>query len=68
MDQDREEAIRVRAYWLWVEDGQPEGGAESFWQRAEREWEERQLLAQASNPSEADRVSRRQPKPGAAQR
>jgi hypothetical protein len=32
-----EEAIRERAYHLWIADGQPEGQADIFWLNAQRE-------------------------------
>lgn len=32
-----EEAIRERAYQLWIADGQPEGRAEIHWLNAQRE-------------------------------
>jgi hypothetical protein len=32
-----EEAIRERAYHLWVADGQPEGQADIYWLKAQRE-------------------------------
>jgi hypothetical protein len=32
-----EEAIRERAYHLWVADGQPEGQADVYWLNAQRE-------------------------------
>jgi hypothetical protein len=32
-----EEAIRERAYHLWIADGQPEGKAEIYWLNAQRE-------------------------------
>jgi DUF2934 family protein len=32
-----EEAIRERAYHLWIADGQPEGQAEMYWLNAQRE-------------------------------
>jgi hypothetical protein len=31
---DRERRIREKAYWLWQEDGAPEGRAEHYWHRA----------------------------------
>jgi len=37
MEIDLEERIRQRAYELWEDSGRPEGGAEEFWHRAERE-------------------------------
>ena len=32
-----EEAIRERAYHLWIADGQPEGQADNYWLNAQRE-------------------------------
>ena len=32
-----EEAIRERAYHLWIADGQPEGQADIYWLTAQRE-------------------------------
>jgi DUF2934 family protein len=32
-----EEAIRERAYHLWIADGQPEGKADIYWLHAQRE-------------------------------
>ncbi len=32
-----EEAIRERAYHLWAADGQPDGNAEVYWLKAQRE-------------------------------
>ena len=32
-----EEAIRERAYHLWIADGQPEGQADMYWLHAQRE-------------------------------
>ena len=32
-----EEAIRERAYHLWIADGQPEGHADVYWLSAQRE-------------------------------
>ena len=31
-----EEAIRERAYHLWIADGQPDGKAEIYWRSEER--------------------------------
>jgi hypothetical protein len=35
--QHLEDAIRQRAYHLWIEDGQPEGNADAYWLSAQRE-------------------------------
>ena len=32
-----EEAIRERAYHLWIADGQPDGKADTYWLNAQRE-------------------------------
>ena len=32
-----EEAIRERAYHLWIADGQPDGNADAYWLSAQRE-------------------------------
>ena len=45
MEKHSEEAIRDRAYALWVEAGSPEGDDERFWHEAER---------QLSNEAELD--------------
>jgi hypothetical protein len=34
---DLDEAIRERAYHLWIADGQPEGQADIYWLNAQRE-------------------------------
>jgi Protein of unknown function (DUF2934) len=35
--QNLEEAIRERAYHLWVADGRPDGNADTYWLSAQRE-------------------------------
>ena len=35
--QDLEQAVRERAYHLWVADGRPEGNADVYWLSAQRE-------------------------------
>jgi hypothetical protein len=42
-----EEAIRERAYHLWIADGQPEGNADVYWLSAQRE-----VLTTSLNSSE----------------
>ena len=39
-----EEAIRERAYQLWVADGRPEGNPDNYWLNAQRE-----MLASAAD-------------------
>ena len=41
---EQEERLRERAYFLWQEDGCPEGRADEYWERA------RELEAFVSNP------------------
>ena len=38
-DTDRHEQIRRRAYWIWEEDGSPEGEDLRHWSMAEAEFE-----------------------------
>ena len=45
--QDLEQAIRERAYHLWIADGRPEGNAEVYWLSAQRE-----ILASSLNSIE----------------
>ncbi|NTZ06246.1 DUF2934 domain-containing protein [Burkholderia metallica] len=47
MNEDRETQIRERAYRLWQADGAPDGRADEYWQRAER-----QLDAEGSSADE----------------
>jgi hypothetical protein len=35
--QDLEQAIRERAYHLWIADGRPDGNADAYWLNAQRE-------------------------------
>ncbi|CAD6552893.1 hypothetical protein LMG27952_05342 [Paraburkholderia hiiakae] len=37
MNDEREERIRRRAYQLWEDDGAPEGRADEYWSRAEKQ-------------------------------
>jgi hypothetical protein len=37
MDAGWEDKVRERAYALWEEEGQPEGGSERHWAKAEEE-------------------------------
>lgn len=34
---DKEQAIRERAFYIWIEEGRPEGKDKEHWARAERE-------------------------------
>jgi hypothetical protein len=44
-----EEAIRERAYHLWIADGQPEGQADNYWLNAQREILTTSLESSGSN-------------------
>ena len=55
-----EEAIRERAYHLWIADGQPEGQADVYWLNAQREILTTSL--EGSSTAHMDCVSAR-PKP-----
>jgi hypothetical protein len=48
-----EEAIRERAYHLWIADGQPEGQADIYWLYAQREI----LNAAAAAPTDTGLVA-----------
>ncbi|WP_321924129.1 DUF2934 domain-containing protein [Paraburkholderia guartelaensis] len=37
MNEQREERVRRRAYQLWEDDGAPEGRADEYWSRAEKQ-------------------------------
>jgi hypothetical protein len=37
MNEQREERVRRRAYQLWEDDGAPEGKADEYWSRAEKQ-------------------------------
>jgi len=39
MDSDLEARIRIRAYYLWLNDPSPEGKAEEHWEEARRQIE-----------------------------
>ena len=53
---DREQRIRDRAYHLWLEEGQPDGRANEYWERAACEigLEEPEVYAMANVPAELD--------------
>jgi hypothetical protein len=36
---DKDELIRLRAYEIWIQEGQPEGKEEEHWRRARRDIE-----------------------------
>ena len=54
MDMGWEDKVRERAYALWEEEGQPEGGAEWHWAKAEEELraEERERSNVSSDSTE----------------
>ena len=45
MSEQREQALRERAYVLWEQDGRPEGRSLAHWSQAEAEIAEKKLLA-----------------------
>jgi len=53
-----EEAIRERAYHLWVADGQPEGQADVYWLNAQREILTMSLGGAADSESVATRPAK----------
>jgi len=56
-----EEAIRERAYQLWVADGRPEGNPDNYWLNAQRE-----LLAYSADRAVAEDSAVVSAKPGKA--
>jgi len=48
-----EEAIRERAYHLWIADGQPEGKADVYWLSAQREVLTTSLEGSSETPATA---------------
>ena len=58
-----EDAIRERAYHLWVADGRPEGNADNYWLNAQRE-----MLAQSAGVSDDSVVAARPDKKAKAAR
>ena len=46
-----EEAIRERAYHLWIADGQPEGNADVYWLSAQREIRTTSLEGASETPA-----------------
>ena len=56
-----EEAIRERAYQLWVSDGRPEGNPDNYWLNAQRE-----LLAYSADRAVAEDSAVVSAKPGKA--
>ena len=62
-----EEAIRERAYHLWIADGQPEGQADIYWLNAQREILTTSVESSGSNaaaaaPTDTDWLRRNPPK------
>jgi hypothetical protein len=53
-----EEAIRERAYHLWIADGQPDGKADIYWLNAQRE-----ILTTSVESSAGDTVAEVATKP-----
>lgn len=54
-----EEAIRERAYHLWIADGQPEGKAEIYWLNAQHEILATSVEHLASTAATVDTVATR---------
>jgi len=57
---DDEEAIRLTAYFLWEQDGRPEGREDQYWQRAREMHARRRAfddLLQDNDPDGTDRLS-----------
>ena len=52
-----DEAIRERAYHLWIADGQPEGKAEIYWLNAQHELFTTSVESLASTVTAADTVA-----------
>ena len=52
-----EEAIRERAYHLWIADGQPEGKADIYWLNAQHEILTISVESSASITAAADTVA-----------
>jgi len=52
-----EEAIRERAYHLWITDGQPEGKADIYWLNAQREILATSAQSSASTAAAVDTVA-----------
>jgi hypothetical protein len=48
-----EEAIRERAYHLWIADGQPAGNADVYWLSAQREIRKTSLEGASQTPATA---------------
>jgi hypothetical protein len=48
-----EEAIRERAYHLWIADGQPHGNADVYWSSAQREIRATSLEGSSETPATA---------------
>ena len=56
-----DDAIRERAYHLWVADGRPDGNPDNYWLKAQRE-----LLAHAADRAVTDDAAVVAAKPGKA--
>jgi hypothetical protein len=54
-DDEREVAIRVRAYAIWEQEGRPDSGSLAHWLKAEAE------IESAKEPSTATRAKRSKP-------
>ncbi len=54
-----EEAIRERAYHLWIADGQPEGQADLYWLNAQREMLATSVESSASSAAVATQPAKK---------
>jgi hypothetical protein len=54
MEKHSDEAIRDRAYALWVEAGSPEGDDQRFWHEAERQLSSEGDLDTSGDATDAD--------------
>ena len=63
-----EEAIRERAYHLWIADGQPDGKADIYWLNAQHELFTTSVESLASTAATADAVATKSTKRAKASR
>jgi Protein of unknown function (DUF2934) len=63
-----EEAIRERAYHLWIADGQPDGKADIYWLNAQHELFTTPVESLASTVAAADAVAAKSTKRAKASR
>jgi hypothetical protein len=56
--QDLEQAIRERAYHLWIADGRPDGNADAYWLNAQRQILATSLDSPATEPARKPKTAR----------